>query len=36
MVTLRMRGEESGLSEDEETQEYYSANEKLLREFIGE
>ena len=36
MVALRIIDESSGLSEDEEIQDYYTANEKLLREFIGE
>ena len=36
MVALRIIDESSGLSEDEEIQDYYTPNEKLLREFIGE
>ena len=36
MVALRILDEESGLSEKEEIQSYYAANERLLEEFIGE
>lgn len=35
-VALRIIDGESGLSEKEEIQDYYSANEKLLQAFIGE
>ena len=36
MVALRNLDEESGLSQKEEIQDYYAANEKLLDAFIGE
>ena len=36
MVALRILDEDSGLSQKEEIQNYYAANERLLDAFIGE